>query len=100
MDGRFPNSRSHSVGPLELGDSSVGRSSPLGSFSNCPTVWAGWTGPARERQGWAMERRAQQMAIMVAGCVPVFAGLAGAILGAAAFGAWPGRGADSHVRYL
>jgi len=47
-----------------------------------------------------MERRALQGVILLAACVPVFAGLAGAVLGAAAFGGWPGRGADSHVRYL
>jgi hypothetical protein len=47
-----------------------------------------------------MERRALQGAILLPGCVPVLAGLAGAVLGAQAFGAWPGRGADSHARYL
>ena len=32
--------------------------------------------------------------------MPVAAGVAGAVGGAAAFGAWPGAAADSHVRYL
>ncbi|HEY5070656.1 MAG TPA: DUF4345 domain-containing protein [Caulobacteraceae bacterium] len=47
-----------------------------------------------------MERRLLQFAILLGGCVPVFAGAAGAITGARAIGAWPGISADSHVRYL
>jgi len=47
-----------------------------------------------------MERRALQIAILLAGCVPVLAGGAGVWHGAAAFGPWPGASADSHVRYL
>jgi len=47
-----------------------------------------------------MERWALRIAILLAGCVPVSAGLAGVVLGAAAFGDWPGRAADSHFRYL
>ena len=47
-----------------------------------------------------MERRALQIAIAVAGCVPVAGGLKGAWRGAAAFGGWPGAAADSHFRYL
>src|SRR5471030_2622486 len=58
----------------------------------------------RRGQGWArslaMERRLLQIAMALTGCVPVFAGLAGVWKGAAAFGAWPGAAADSHVRYL
>ncbi|MGI9170322.1 MAG: DUF4345 domain-containing protein [Caulobacteraceae bacterium] len=47
-----------------------------------------------------MERRALQIAIALAGCVPVAGGLKGAWLGARGFGAWPGGAADSHFRYL
>ena len=47
-----------------------------------------------------MERRLLQIAILLAGCVPVAGGLKGVWKGAAAFGAWPGAGADSHMRYL
>ncbi len=52
------------------------------------------------RAGWGMERRALQIAILLAGCVPVAGGLEGAWKGALAFGAWPGAAADSHMRYL
>lgn len=47
-----------------------------------------------------MERRALQIAIALAACVPVAGGLKGAWLGARGFGAWPGAAADSHFRYL
>lgn len=47
-----------------------------------------------------MEKRLLQIAILLAGCVPVAGGLLGALEGARAFGAWPGYAADSHVRYL
>jgi hypothetical protein len=47
-----------------------------------------------------MERLALKIAMLAAGLVPVAAGGAGVIWGAAAFGGWPGAGADSHVRYL
>ena len=47
-----------------------------------------------------MERRALQIAIALAACVPVAGGLKGAWLGARGFGAWPGGAADSHFRYL
>ncbi|MDQ2859983.1 MAG: DUF4345 domain-containing protein [Pseudomonadota bacterium] len=47
-----------------------------------------------------MERRALQIAIALAACVPVGGGLKGAWLGARGFGAWPGGAADSHFRYL
>jgi len=38
--------------------------------------------------------------MLLAGVVPVIAGGGGVIWGAAAFGAWPGVAADSHMRYL
>jgi hypothetical protein len=47
-----------------------------------------------------MERLALQFSMGIAGAVPVAAGGAGVIWGAAAFGGWPGAGADSHTRYL
>jgi len=47
-----------------------------------------------------MERRLLQLAILLAGLVPVFGGGAGVVLGARAFGDWPGAAGDSHVRYL
>ena len=47
-----------------------------------------------------MERRVLQISILLAGCVPVFGGAAGAILGERAFGVWAGAAQDSHVRYL
>jgi Domain of unknown function (DUF4345) len=47
-----------------------------------------------------MERRLLQMAILIAGLVPVAAGAAGAWKGAAFLGSWPGAAADSHFRYL
>ncbi len=47
-----------------------------------------------------MEKRALQIFVMMAGCVPVYGGWVGVWRGAAAFGAWPGAPADSHVRYL
>jgi hypothetical protein len=49
-----------------------------------------------------MERRALQVLILLAGCVPVFGGGAGAILGAWAFDhqARVDGALDSHVRYL
>jgi hypothetical protein len=49
---------------------------------------------------WSAERRALQGAILLAGCVPVFGGGAGALLGEQAFGPWAGAAEDSHVRYL
>jgi hypothetical protein len=51
-------------------------------------------------QGLSMERRLLQLAILLAGLVPVFGGGAGVLLGARAFGDWPGAAGDSHVRYL
>ena len=47
-----------------------------------------------------MEKRALQIAVMIAAVVPVYGGASGVWHGAAAFGRWPGSGADSHVRYL
>ncbi len=47
-----------------------------------------------------MERHTLQLAIFLAGWVPVLGGATGAARGARAFGAWPGAAADSHVRYL
>ena len=47
-----------------------------------------------------MERRALQIAIALAACVPVAGGLKGVWLGARGFGTWPGGAADSHFRYL
>ena len=47
-----------------------------------------------------LERRSLQIAIAMAGCVPVYGGLVGVWAGARAFGAWPGAAADSHTRYL
>jgi hypothetical protein len=47
-----------------------------------------------------MERRALQLAVLLAGIVPVFGGGSGAILGQSAFGPWAGAGEDSHMRYL
>jgi hypothetical protein len=48
----------------------------------------------------AVERRALQISILLAGCVPVLGGGAGALLGERAFGAWAGAPEDSHIRYL
>ncbi len=48
----------------------------------------------------AIERCALQAAIAIAGCVPVGAGLAGIIDGAAMLGLAGPPAADSHVRYL
>lgn len=47
-----------------------------------------------------LERRALQVLMLLAGCVPVLAGGAGAILGGRAFRPWAGAAEDSHVRYL
>ena len=47
-----------------------------------------------------LERRALQISILLAGCVPVFGGGAGALLGERAFGRWAGAAEDSHMRYL
>jgi len=47
-----------------------------------------------------MERRALQIAILLAGIVPVYGGGAGALRGEAAFGVWAGAAQDSHMRYL
>jgi hypothetical protein len=47
-----------------------------------------------------MERRLLQIAMILAGAVPVAGGMLGAVEGARAFGAWPGAAADSHMRYL
>jgi hypothetical protein len=47
-----------------------------------------------------MERRLLQLAILLAALVPIFGGGAGVVLGARAFGDWPGAASDSHVRYL
>jgi len=48
----------------------------------------------------AGERRCLQIAVAVAGCVPVFAGLAGVILGPAMTQDVGSMSLDSHVRYL
>lgn len=48
----------------------------------------------------AAERRALQLAVAVAGLVPVGGGLAGMVLGAAAVGQAYDLSVDSHVRYL
>ena len=47
-----------------------------------------------------MERRALQIAILLAGIVPVYGGGSGALRGEAAFGAWAGAPQDGHMRYL
>ena len=47
-----------------------------------------------------MERRALQVAILLAGIVPVFGGGSGVFRGEAAFGPWAGAGEDSQMRYL
>jgi hypothetical protein len=44
--------------------------------------------------------RALQVAVALAGCVPVSAGLAGMVLGAGMVDGAPGSAADSHLRYL
>lgn len=49
---------------------------------------------------FALERRALQLLILAAGCVPVLAGAAGAWRGARLLSGWPGAAADSHFRYL
>lgn len=48
----------------------------------------------------ALERRALQAAVLVGGCVPVFAGASGALWGAAFMDAALGPDADGHFRYL
>lgn len=48
----------------------------------------------------AAERRALQVAIAVAGVVPVGAGLSGALFGGTIVGATPDLSVDSHFRYL
>jgi hypothetical protein len=53
----------------------------------------------RVKEEW-MERRGLQVLMLVSGCVPVFGGAVGVILGARAFGPWTGAAEDSHVRYL
>lgn len=50
--------------------------------------------------GIGAERKALQIAILVGGCVPVFAGASGAALGAGFMGGDLPTGADSHFRYL
>jgi hypothetical protein len=52
------------------------------------------------RRGPPVERRALQALILLAGCVPVFGGGAGALLGVRAFGPSAGGSEDSHIRYL
>ena len=47
-----------------------------------------------------MERRALQIAILLAGLVPLLGGGLGVTFGEAAFGPWAGGGEDSHIRYL
>ncbi|MBV8593685.1 MAG: DUF4345 family protein [Caulobacteraceae bacterium] len=47
-----------------------------------------------------MERRALQLAILLAGCVPVLAGGMGALRGLAFVGDPAAAGADNHFRYL
>jgi hypothetical protein len=47
-----------------------------------------------------MERRALQLAILLAGVVPVYGGGAGVLNGQVAFGSWAGLSEDSHMRYL
>jgi hypothetical protein len=46
------------------------------------------------------EKRLLQLAVALGACVPVFAGTAGAIVGAELFGLSPSSSGDSHVRYL
>jgi hypothetical protein len=48
----------------------------------------------------AIERRGLQVAVAVAGLVPVSAGLMGGLYGSAAFGQMVAAGLDSHIRYL
>jgi hypothetical protein len=47
-----------------------------------------------------MEKRLLQLAILIGGIVPVSAGIEGALLGTRLLGDYPGRGADSHFRYM
>jgi hypothetical protein len=47
-----------------------------------------------------MEKRLLQLAILLGGIVPVTAGLEAILRGTRFLGAWPGRGADSHFRYM
>ncbi len=47
-----------------------------------------------------MEKRLLQLAILLGGIVPVSAGVEGALCGTRFLGAWPGRSADSHFRYM
>jgi len=47
-----------------------------------------------------MERRLLQVAVLLAGIVPVSAGLAGVLLGPGVAGGGGGTDLDSHVRYL
>ena len=54
----------------------------------------------RETDPMTLERRGLQITIAAAALVPVYGGLAGVVLGASAFGPWPGGAADSHMRYL
>ena len=49
---------------------------------------------------YSRERLALQIAVAVFGCVPVGAGLAGALLGAGMLGETAGLPLDSHLRYL
>jgi hypothetical protein len=59
-----------------------------------------WTSAVNNEHCGAMEKRLLQLAILVGGIVPVSAGLEGALRGTRFLGAWPGRGADSHFRYM
>jgi hypothetical protein len=59
-----------------------------------------WTSAVNNEQSRAMEKRLLQLAILIGGLVPVSAGLEGALRGTRFLGAWPGREADSHFRYL
>ncbi len=59
-----------------------------------------WTSAVNNEHWRAMEKRLLQLAILIGGLVPVSAGLDGALRGTRFLGAWPGRGADSHFRYM
>ncbi len=59
-----------------------------------------WTSAVKNAQSPPMEKRLLQLAILIGGFVPVSAGIEGALLGTRFLGDYPGRGADSHFRYM
>ena len=59
-----------------------------------------WTSAVKNVQTRAMEKRLLQLAILFGGIVPVYGGFEGAVRGTRFLGDYPGRGADSHFRYL